>query len=128
MNRPCILKSKKFIDMVTKLPEIHAKGFENLEKFCDTNGSFCPSPDLPRVTFTIKLLPPPGCSLNIKAIITSIEKRFHLLTFYSISFCNLPGFNRHSFPLTWGISVESTFQNHARTSENEEQNFLGSPS
>ena len=47
-----------WIDMSTKLPEIHAKGFEILEKFCRTNGSFCQSPDSRRVTVTIKY--PPG--------------------------------------------------------------------
>ena len=39
MNRPCILRSDKFIDMVAKLPLLHAEGFEILEKFCFTNGS-----------------------------------------------------------------------------------------
>ena len=42
-----------------KLPEIHAKGFGILEKFCHTNESFCQSPDSPQVTVTIKY-PPPG--------------------------------------------------------------------
>ena len=28
LNRPCFLKSTKFIDVVTKLPEIHANGLE----------------------------------------------------------------------------------------------------
>ena len=40
MNGPCILKSTKFIDIVTKLPEIHAKGLGILEKVCHTGGSF----------------------------------------------------------------------------------------
>ena len=42
---PCILKSTKFVDMVMKLPEIHAKGFEILDKFSHKNGSFCQSSD-----------------------------------------------------------------------------------
>ena len=40
--------------MVTKLPEVHVKEFEILEKFCHTNGSFCQSPDSRRVTVTVK--------------------------------------------------------------------------
>ena len=34
-----MLKSTKLINMVMKLPEIHAKGFEILEKFFHANGS-----------------------------------------------------------------------------------------
>ena len=64
MNTPCILKSTKFIDMVTKLPEIHAKGFEILEKFCHTNRPFCQSPDSRRVTFTVKHPPPTGLEMG----------------------------------------------------------------
>ena len=37
LNRRCIFKSTKFIDLVKKLPEIHAKGFKILEKFYHTN-------------------------------------------------------------------------------------------
>ena len=51
-------KTTKFIAMVTKLPEIHTNGFEILEKFCHTNGSFSQSPGSHRVTFTVKYLPP----------------------------------------------------------------------
>ena len=35
-----ILTSTKFIDVATKLPEVHAKGLEILEKFCHTIGLF----------------------------------------------------------------------------------------
>ena len=40
--------------MVTKLPELHANGFEILEKVYHTNGSFCQSPESRRLMVSIK--------------------------------------------------------------------------
>ena len=39
-SRPCIRKSTKFIDMVTRLPQIHAKGFGLLEYSVKQMGPF----------------------------------------------------------------------------------------
>ena len=43
--------------MVMKLLELHANGFEILEKVYHTNGSFCQSPESRRLMFTIKYSP-----------------------------------------------------------------------
>ena len=60
--------------MVTKLPEIHAKGFEILEKFCHTNGSFCQSPDSRRIMFTIKYPLPGGKPMHTSNETTVFHK------------------------------------------------------
>ena len=69
LKRRCILKSTKFIDMVTKLPEVHAKGLEILEKFCNTNRSFCQSPDSRPVTIKypapLKAIPLPYVRVSL---------------------------------------------------------------
>ena len=57
-----------------KFPEIHAQGFEILEKFCHTNGSFCQCPDSRRLMLAIKYPLPGGKSMHTSNETTIIHK------------------------------------------------------